>query len=567
MRERLGGALDRELQSLPAEAPLRQTTQPPAEVERALAGRRAELDAMGPQLRTPPSTEQIGPDLTGTDQEHAPLDLRSAIISAVRNNLSIQIARLQPAISEADVVAAEAAFDALFVSGLEYSTIDEPSLVPVVGAIPIGTPVDRSAASRFDAGVRKPLTTGGEIVLSTGSDYFNNRTPGFDFFPDPSYRSNLSLGLTQPLLRGFGSSVNTATIRLSRNLERRAVQGLRGDLLALLADTESAYWELVSAWQDLTIAQWLLEVGIQVRDVMERRREFDTKLAEYADAVARVEARRAELIRARRAIRAASDELKGLINDPIATAGSESLLLPADTMVDAPLRYSLREAISTAVANRPEISEAILEIDDATIRQEVADNGRLPLLNFSAAMGYFGLDDSLGDSYGNLFEADFIDYSVGLGLEVPVGNRAAEAAYRRARLERSAAVIAYQRAVQDVVLDVKGSLRDCLSSYELIQVSRASRIAEAENLRALLVQEETLAGLTPEFLNLKFERQNRLAIAQRQEVRALVDYNQSVARLYRAMGIGLAMNRIELDVHDRPDPAAGADHARSSAGD
>jgi outer membrane protein TolC len=168
-------------------------------------------------------------------------------------------------------------------------------------------------------------------------------------------------------------------------------------------------------------------------------------------------------------------------------------------------------------------------------------------------MAYFGLDDSAGDAYDELFEGSFLDWLIGMHFEWPIGNRAAEAGYRQARLQRSSAVMGYQRAVQDVVLDVKASLRNCVTSYELIQASRSNRMAQAENLRTLLVEEETLAGLTPEFLNLKFQRQERLAAAQADEAQSLVNYNKSLAGLYRAMGVGLTMNRIELEIIDIDD--------------
>jgi hypothetical protein len=66
----------------------------------------------------------------------------------------------------------------------------------------------------------------------------------------------------------------------------------------------------------------------------------------------------------------------------------------------------------------------------------------------------------------------------------------------------------------------------------------------------LAVLERTRASLTPEFLNLKFQRQNGLALAQFEEVAALVDYNIAIAELQRAMGTGLGMNRIELSTPD-----------------
>ncbi|MEE8459647.1 MAG: TolC family protein, partial [Phycisphaerales bacterium] len=554
LRRRVAGAIDRELAEVPPGSQLIETTQPPPTIETELASRREELDTIGPVVPFAAGKLTMGTDLAGEQQLEVSVSLQSAIETSVRNNLSIQIARLQPAINESTVVAAEAAFDAVFFTNVDWSSTDQPQAIAIVGGTPIGVGAQINNQFRFDTGVRKRLTSGAEVFVSTELSRFNNKTPGVTLLPDPSWNASINLGITQPLLRGFGASVNTATIRIARNIERRSVQQLRSDLLLLLEQVEAAYWNLVFAWQELATQEWLLEAGIEVRDAMDRRRDFDTKLAQYSDAVATVETRKANIISARRAIRSASDNLKLLINDGELTVGSEGLLVPSDDMVEAPIRYNLREAVLTGVAERPEVEAAILNIDDAGIRQMLADNNRLPLLNLSAQMGYYGLSTNGGDAYSELFKGSFIDYLLGLAFEWPIGNRAAEAGFRRARLQRSASVIAYQRTVQRVVFDVKDALRDCITNYELIEANRSSRIAAAENLRTLKVEEETLAALTPEFLNLKFQRQDRLAQAQSSEIQALVNYNQSVASLYRAMGIGLAMNRIELEIVNDIDP-------------
>jgi outer membrane protein TolC len=550
LRQRVAKAIDHELKSLPTDSQLQVTTQPEAEVIKTLSERRDELEALSPDITAVQGRFDMGPDLTGQVQQEVALSLRSAIESAVGNNLFVQASRLQPAISEADVVAAEAAFDATFYGAFDYANIEQPQPQPLIGGLPVGPRANLARQMRFETGVRKRTTSGGEVFVSTDLQYFNNRNPEIAFSPDPAWTSAIRLGMTQPLLRGFGTTVNTATIRLSRNMERRSIEQLRSDLLVLLSDTEEAYWDLVLAWQDLAVSEWLLEVGIQVRDVMERRRDFDTKPAEYSDAVARVEQRKAAVIEDRLGVRRASDRLKLLMNDPEVSVGSEALLVPADVVVEEPIRFNLREAVLTAMTNRPEVQQAILNIDDAAIRQMLADNNRLPLLDLAAQMAFYGLDDDAGDAYGELFKGNFIDWMLGLYFEWPIGNRAAEAGYRQARLRRSESVIAYQQAVQEVVLDVKTTLRNCKTAYELIQANRSNRIAQAENLRTLLVEEETLAGLTPEFLNLKFQRQDRLADAQRLEAFSLTAYNQSLANLYRAMGVGLTMNQIQLEVVD-----------------
>ena len=73
-------------------------------------------------------------------------------------------------------------------------------------------------------------------------------------------------------------------------------------------------------------------------------------------------------------------------------------------------------------------------------------------------------------------------------------------------------------------------------------------------MRALAVDEESIAQLTPEFLALKFFRQDGLAIAQVAEAVALADYNVAIANLHAAMGTALERNRIELKVVDAGGP-------------
>jgi outer membrane protein len=566
LQQAVAAAVDRELASLGEDVPTLVTTQPPAEVERALSERREELDALGPATEASRTEVDLGADLTGREQREVSITLPSIMRTAIERNLAARIAKLQPAVNAQDVINAQAVFDFLLFAGVEMDKIDEPTTVPVLGGIQLGTPFNASERYRFETGVRKRFRSGGELSASTDLTRFRNDAPGIGLVPDPAYTAAVRLGLTQPLLRGFGEAVNTAAIRLAENAERQAVAQLKTDLLDLVEQVEQAYWNLVFAWNELEIRQWLVNEGVDVRDVLDRRREFDTRLAEFSDAVATVESRKADVIRARRDIRDASDRLKGLINDPELTVGSEALLHPAETFVASSITYNLRETIVTALAERPEIEQAMLAVDDASVARTVADNARLPLLDLSAQIAYFGMDQDSGDSYENLFDAEFIDYILGLRFEYPIGNRGPEAEYRRARLQRSQALLGYRQAVQDVVLDVKAALRDVVTNYELIRATRSNRIAQEENLRALLVEEETLAGLTPEFLNLKFQRQARLALARTEELLALANFDQAVARLYRAMGTGLAMRQIDFEAAGEPraeDLPSDADHAKN----
>jgi len=540
----------RELDALPAEGGRRVVERTPSTVEQTLAPRLDELRRMaGPDSyadAVPPAAR----DLTGGTLAEVSMSLRDAIVTAVEHNLPVQIARLQPAITEADVIAAEAAFDVVFFANVDHTRLDEPSATPVLNGIPLGAGVNVQELTVLETGIRQPFNTGGALSVSTSLDRLRSKTPGLELSPDPAYTARIAVGLDQPLLRGFGSDVNESEIRFARNRDRRAIEELRASLLDVAERTESTYWNLVLARWRVLIAERSLNRGIEVRDLLVRRQaRGDVVAAELADANSIVERRRADLIRAQRQAVASSDQLKLLLNDPRVTVGSEVAIAPSDFMVESPIDYNLREAMITALERRPELATAVLAVDDAGIGLVLADNARLPLLNLAARMEYLGLNDEVDNAYGDAFESSFIDYVIGLAFEQPIGNRAAEAGFRRARLEQSAAVIAYRSAAQQVVFDVKEALRDVVMNYDLIEAARSFRVAQTENLRAFDARDEQ-EGLSVTRLNIKFQRQDGLALAELEEIAALVNYNISLARLYRAMGVGLEVNGIDFAVDD-----------------
>ena len=199
--------------------------------------------------------------------------------------------------------------------------------------------------------------------------------------------------------------------------------------------------------------------------------------------------------------------------------------------------------------NRPELQLALLQIKDASIRHRVADNSRLPELNLNASINFNGVSTrDAGNAYDSLEQDDFIDYLIGGQFEVPIGNRGPEAQYAQRRLERRQATIVYQEMAQEIVLEVKQALRDLLTSYQLMGSTRSSRLAAADNLRAIEVQEDAGVALTPEFLvDLKLRAQERLANAETQENRSLAAYNNALAALYQAMGTLLDRNHIAFN--------------------
>ena len=521
----------------------------------SLKGRRQQLDAMGPQAANAGVGLDVGPDLDGKAPREVILTLQQAVSSCVQNNLGVQQARLEEAMSQAEIIKAEAVFDTVLFAkgGYQRSNIPQPTVdLGGGGAGFLLNPAADKRIATLESGFEQRFATGGNLAVSTKMQRqeFGEPDTNDTISPNPSYLNSLNLTLSQPLLRNFGTDVNLANLRVSRNQDRRALQGLRRSLLDTVARTEALYWQVYVARARLVSVRWLLSVGEDVRALLERRREYDTSLAQYADAVSKVEDRRASVIRAERDLQRGVNELKRAMNDPRLPVGGSETIVVVDVPVDQAIRYSVADAMTTTLAQNPGVAMALLSIDDASIGIDVADNGRLPQLDLETSGALYGLSSGFGDSWQELGDNDWLEWAVGATFRQPIGNRAAEAEYRQARLARSRSVIIYKTAVQSAVLDVRNALQDAFAAYRLIAQTRAQRLAAAENMRALALDEQNIAQLTPEFLALKFFRQDGLSATQISEAIALADYNIAIANLYAVMGTALERNRIELSLVD-----------------
>ncbi len=508
-----------------------------------------ELQDSGPH--DDPIAGLIGTDLLGRDTVLVPVSLQGVVQASIAGNLDVEFAQFGPAISQAQLVEAEAVFDWTLFGSVE----GRDTITPQTSAAGFGTGVIRNESDSATAtlGVRRSLTTGGSLSIQHDLGYTNVESSFFGAAdPNPSNSSNFVLGYEQPLLDGFGRDRVQAGIYLARNAERSAVASLKTQLITSASDTERAYWQLVFAYKQVIIRAKLLERGIEVRDDIKARRVQDARQAQVADAVARVERRRSDLLTAKTALRNASDNLKRLMNDDRIPVGSEILLVPGDDSAVEALSISLLNAIDTGIQNRPEVEQSILSIDDSTIRENVARNAKLPTLNLTAQARMLGLDDSIADGYNDSISNRFVDdWLIGLTFEQPLGNRAGEAGFRRARLERMQSIVGYRRTVQGIVLDIKNALNAVVTNHALISQSTLSRVAQGEALRALIVEKElTNAGYSVERLNLELNQQESLANAEISEALSLVNYNTAMVDLYQAMGTTLDRNRIDFIVPD-----------------
>jgi HAE1 family hydrophobic/amphiphilic exporter-1 len=517
----------------------------PARLPDAVGKRLAELETLGGPPSWAGADPALPPDLYGRAQRVEAVRIDDLVTSALEHNLGVRLRRVEAATAREGVTVEEARFDLYFTADANAAFRDEPQRVPEIDGVPLGRPEISDAEQRVAAGLARRIDTGASVRLESFLDRLNNTTSGIDYAPDPAWTTGLALSAVQPLLRGAGSAVNLADIESARLEHERRLRRTEAEMLVVSLAVEQAAWDLHEAWERLRIQQRLTERGAEVERVLRERLTFDAQPAQWSDALAVVEERRAGLVRALRDVKAVSDRLKSLVDDPDRLLATETLLTPADVPAEGKFEVALRDAIARAFENRPEVAEAVLDIDDARLRDLVARNHVFPRVDLRVGVALRGLDDSVNRAPGGM--EDFVSTFVGVSVEIPIGNRAAEADERRARLAGRAALLRYEDVLRRVVLDVKSALRDLEAARDLLDAARESRIAQSENLRTLLEEEKERRSLTPEFLALKFQRQDRLATAQREEVRALASWRRALAAWRRAIGEGPSGGRFALE--------------------
>jgi outer membrane protein TolC len=520
-------------------------------VEISLRNRVEELEKISPANRVDGWQANVGTDLYLRDTITHEITIKEAVQYAVENNLELQISSLEPPSKKQSVVSANAAFDLV----LGASVAATRSRIPQQQFNPDGGGALNAAESSIDifvaeASLTKQLESGGTLSLSTDLTKTTNDASGFNYTPNPAWQSIGVIELNQPLLRGFGKSTTLSKIKLAEIVHGQALEEARSVLNKVVTETEHAYLQLALEWKVLQTKQWLLKQGESVVEILEIRMEYDTSEADYAQAVATVEQRRAEVIGQQALVQTASDVLKQLMNTDGFVLDSEAVLQPAGKLEAQPVLISLRESIATALENRPDLRQLAMSIDSQSINVRVAKNATLPRLDLQAQLSLYGLGDSTEEGYQDVSDAEYLNYIIGLTFQVPLGNRAATAEHEIARIEKTKAIASYKQGVQKALLGVKNSLRDIVTNSELLQANKSFRIAQAENMRALTVEEETMAGLTPTFLNLKLQTQHGLASARISEFTSIVNYNKAIASLYESMGTTLEMHHMTIEKHN-----------------
>lgn len=479
------------------------------------------------------------------------MTLQQLIQQSVINSHVVKVAGYDPAIAETRIIEAQAHFDPTFFTNTQYDRHDVPTGGEEITlpTNPFATPppifyTTKTRTMQVQTGIRQQLESGGQAEFrweGTLTDQDPQTT-----IQNPLYTSELILEVTQPLLRDFGAEVNQARIVLERNNTKVSVLDYR---LALEKNTftiEQTYWQLVQAQRDVEAYEQLLAGTEKSAHIQSQRYTQDATREGISQTLTALNQRQGLLVRAKAHMADLSDLLKSLVNDPDLPVSSALLIVPESAPTLDRVEFDQDDQVRTAMDCRADLAEAQLKIDNAAEILKVAKNNLLPQLNFVGRFSFIGGDVDITSAIDDELDWGHINYRAGLQLEVPIGNREASAIYQRSMLQREQAIETYRQTIEDGMKEVKTAIRDVKTSWDEIVDTRKAVFAAEDALAANDAREESNQVLTPEFLQLKLDRQSDLANAQIAYDAAVANYNTALATLERSKGTLLRYDNIVL---------------------
>ena len=403
----------------------------------------------------------------------------------LQDNAQVAFSRLQTQLTQERVQYEEGVYQSEFFSNLKYDDahVQRSAGEKLSSSLSAqNKQILNETNTSLSAGVRKLLTTGGEVTLSYSAVEKNNNI--IPSSTDPSVRDSefttaLSLQLTQPLLQGRGNVAVESRIRRAE-LEVDMVDAQhRQQLLKLISQSLSSYWQLYKATRFLDIRELAVVNGEKMANNIAKRVESGKESEKVlVDAKSELLKRKVSLGSARQALNEVSYQISTLMNSDARNLGKTRYLLQSTpNRTPFQLNEPFEDYYQRVLAVWP--NAKALEQNIAIQNEEIkaAENLALPKLDFE--LGYTSND--LAQSYEgeNVFDGEHPSWFVGLNFSMPIGEN------RRAKAQQAMAAIKQAQHQEDLNA-VKVSLKNDLRA-RLFQVNMAYQEVTTleENIRIL----------------------------------------------------------------------------------
>ena len=484
----------------------------------------------------------------------------------LQNNLDINVDRLSPLSSQYLIATMYRPFEPTIHVQASVNRSTTPATTVLAGAANPST-----LGGTYDIGFAQTLTTGSIV----GVDATMSRSSSNSNFStlNPSWTGSLRYSFTQHLAQNFGRDVNLHSVRVAQISQKISSSQFERQLIDLVAQAQRSYWDLVFAAEDIKVKQRSVDLAqktlsdneIQVRigtlapiDVIQSKSEVaNRKLQFVSSTYTEVQTQ---------------DQVKKLITnqgDPgmilAKLAPAEGVRMPQTADV-----LPIEQEIKIALENRPEMKQLQLDLESKKLDTSYMKNQLLPTVDFvasytqtgvagakAAANPFFGgttvvnpdLVGGVGTAFDEIFgcafplHCNYTSYSVGVSVQIPLRNRAAQGDYSRALTDQRTSEQKLTAQAQQIALEVRNALTQVDMNKAKIEAATTARELAEQQLAA----EQKKFELGASTIRFVLEEQRNVAQAQTDELQSLVNYTKSLVDLDHATGMTLKKNNVEIE--------------------
>ncbi len=383
------------------------------------------------------------------------------------------------------------------------------------------------------------------------------------------FNSNFRAQATQHLLQGFGFAPNTRFIQIAKNNREISDVAFRWQITTTVDQIENMYWDLVFAYENVRVQKEQLAFAQKTLSDNQKQVEIGTLAPiEVVRAQSTVASNQQTLTVALTNLQLQQLLMKNALSRTLVDpALADAEVIPTSIM-ESPAQEAvvpIQDLVNEALSHRPELAEQRINLSNTEISNKAVRSALLPSLDLFAYYQGTGLGGSLNPQYicttpeptpcsvGNpatsysgalsqLIDSTAPDKGVGLTLNIPLRNRAAQATQVRSEFEYRQAQLRLQQLENQVRIEV----RNAQFGVQQNRASVASAQAAVDLARQSLDAEQKKYALGASTSTLVLQNQAALTQAEVTLVSAKAAYEKAEVELDRAIGLLLDHAGIQI---------------------
>ncbi len=471
-----------------------------------------------------------------------------------------------PALAESNprggVEAALSAFDAQFSTGLFWEKNDTPKNLYYT----YSGSVFLQDTGTFQTKVQKTAATGATWSLSHNVVYdFEPNTSSRIY--DTDWNVNLAAEVRQPLLQGSGVQFNRIAgpgatpgvyggVMLARINSDIALTQFEAAVRNLVSDVETAYWELYYQYRSLDAARAGCDSALRT---WQKVYSLYTTGSNGGEAEKEAQAREQFFL-----FRSTAEQAKNSVFDVEAklrylmglASADGRLIRPIDEPTTARVTFDWYDALNEGLARSVELRQIKWSVKRRELELVASKNFLLPKLDAVGRYRWLGLGNELitssggsGDfskadsnAYQNMLDGKYQEWHLGVEMNLPLGFRKEMAGVRNAQLALARERAKLQEGELELQHQLASAIRDMEGAHVTSKTNFNRRVAAQRQVEAVTAAYDA-GKITFDVL---LESYRRLAEAETQYYRSLVNYNKAIMYVHYRKGSLLEYNGVFL---------------------